>query len=124
MVAGTCPRCGGAVALHEGRPFVNLAGAIELWHSSCFDDRDVLVHRSTAVDFLPRPLTPGLCVVLGGAVVGSLLFAFVVGQGTWGEMAPPPPASLANLDLGTVAEPVVRRLAEAEHEQVPPRQVT
>lgn len=124
MVAGLCPRCGGAVALHEGRPFVNVAGAIELWHSACFEDRDVLVQRSTALDFLPTPPTPRLVRALGGAVAGSLLVAIVIGQWTWGEMAPPPPASLLNVDLAVASEPVVLRVAGAEHEQVPPRLVT
>jgi hypothetical protein len=124
MVAGMCPRCGGAVALHEGRPFVNIAGVIELWHSACFEDRDVLVRRSTERDFQPTPPTPRLVRVLGGAVAGSLLVAIVIGQWTWGEMAPPPPASLANLDLAIASEPVVLRVAGAEYEQVPPRLVT
>ena len=51
-----CPRCGGAVALHEGRPFVNAAGSVELWHRDCFEDRDALIMRSDPLDFLPaRP---------------------------------------------------------------------
>ena len=124
MVAGLCPRCGAAVALHEGRPFVNVAGTVELWHPGCFEDRDVLVLRSTAADFLPTPPTPRLVRALGGAVVGSMLVAIVIGQWTWGEMTPPPPASLANIDFTTASEPIVLRLADAEHERVPPRPVT
>jgi len=121
-----CPRCEGAVALHEGRPFVNAAGVIELWHGRCFEDRDVLVVRSGPLDFLPTPPAPRLVRVLGGAVAGSLLVAIGVGQWTWGEMAPSPPASLANLDLDltATAEPVAVRVVGAEHEQVPPRLVT
>jgi len=124
MVAGMCPRCGGAVALHEGRPFVNVAGAVELWHRSCFEDRDLLLARSTPLDFLPTPPTPRLVRALGAAVVGSMLVAIVIGQWTWGEMAPPPPASLANVDLAPSSEPVALRISDTAHERVPPRQVT
>lgn len=124
MVAGLCPRCGGAVALHEGRPFINVAGTVELWHRDCFEDRDALITRSDPLDFLPSPPTPRLVRVLGGAVAGSLLVAIVVGQWTWGEMAPPPPASLANLDPAPSAEPVVVRVETSAHERVPARIVT
>ena len=124
MVAGLCPRCGSAVALHEGRPFVNVAGAVELWHRDCFEDRDLLITRSTALDFLPTPPTPRLVRVLGGAVVASMVVAIGVGQWTWGEMAPPVPASLANVDLALTAEPVALRRVDTAHEQVPPRLVT
>src|SRR5215468_7166995 len=124
MVSGICRRCKGAVGLHDGRPFVTAEGAVELWHRSCFDDRDVLVTRSTPADFLPTPPTPRVIRMLGGAVVGSLLVAIVVGQWTWGEMAPPPPASLANLDPAPSAEPVVLRVEASAHERVPSRIVT
>jgi murein DD-endopeptidase MepM/ murein hydrolase activator NlpD len=110
--------------LHEGRPFVNAAGAVELWHRDCFEDRDVLILRSEPLDFLPTPPTPRLVRVLGGAVAGSLLVAIVVGQWTWGEMAPPPSASLANLDPAPSAEPVVIRVEDSAHEGVPSRIVT
>lgn len=124
MVAGICPRCNAAVALHDGRPFVTAAGVIELWHPSCFDDRDVLVTRSTPNDFLPTPPTPRLLRVLGGAVAGSMMVAIVIGQWTWGEMAPPPAASLANVDLGGLTEPVQFRLVDTEHELIPPQIAT
>lgn len=110
--------------MHEGRPFVNVAGAVELWHRDCFDDRDLLITRSTPVDFLPTPPTPRLVRVLGGAVVGSMLVAIVVGQWTWGEMAPPLPASLANVEVAPPAEPVRLRVEDTAHERVPPRLVT
>lgn len=124
MVAGLCPRCEGAVALHEGRPFINVAGVVELWHRDCFEDRDALITRSDPRDFLPIPPTPRLVRVLGGTVAGSLLVAIVVGQWTWGEMAPPPPASLANLNPAPSAEPVVVRVEASAHERVPARVVT
>jgi murein DD-endopeptidase MepM/ murein hydrolase activator NlpD len=112
------------VALHEGRPFVTAFNVVELWHRDCFDDRDVLVTRSTPLDFLPTPPTPPLIRVLGGTVVGSMLVAIVIGQWTWGEMAPPPAASLANVDLAAPAEPVALRTIDTEHERIPPRLVT
>jgi murein DD-endopeptidase MepM/ murein hydrolase activator NlpD len=124
MVAGHCPRCAGAVALHEGRPFVTTDGVIELWHAACFDDRDMLVTRSTPLDFLPTPPTPRLIRVLGGTVAGSMLVAIVIGQWTWGEMAPPPATSLANVDLAAPAEPIALRVFDTAHEQIPQRIVT
>jgi Peptidase family M23 len=124
MVAGMCPRCGNAVALHEGRPFVTAFNVVELWHRDCFDDRDVLVTRSTPLDFLPTPPTPRFIRVLGGAVVGSMLVAIVMSQWTWGEMAPPPATSLANVDLASSPEPVAARVSDTEREKIPPRLVT
>jgi murein DD-endopeptidase MepM/ murein hydrolase activator NlpD len=124
MVAGLCPRCGGVLALHEGRPFVNADGVVELWHAVCFDDRDALVTRSKPSDFLPTPPTPRLVRALGGVVVGSMLVAMIVGRWTWGEMAPPPAASLANVDLLAPNEPIALRLAESAHERAPSRLYT
>jgi len=124
MVPGLCPRCSGVVALHEGRPFVNFAGVVELWHPACFDDRDALVTRSTPLDFLPTPPTPRLIRALAGTVFGSMVIAIGVGQWTWGEMAPPPPASLANVDLASGAEPIALRVGVPAREQVPPRIAT
>jgi len=123
MVAGTCPRCGSTVALHAGRPFVTVAGVVELWHAACFDDRDALVTRSSALDFLPTPPTPRVVRALTGFVAGSMLVAIVVGQWTWGEMAPPVAASLANIELAT-PEPVALRLFDTAHERIPARIVT
>jgi hypothetical protein len=124
MVAGTCPRCECTVALHEGRPFINADGIVELWHRGCFDDRDVLVTRSTPADFLPTPPTPRLIRVLGGTVAASMLFAVVIGQWSWGEAIPPPPASIANLDLVRPDEALAPRFALAAFEQLPPRLAT
>jgi murein DD-endopeptidase MepM/ murein hydrolase activator NlpD len=124
MVVGICPRCKDAVALHDGRPFVNADGVIELWHRACFDDRDVLVARSSPADFLPTPPTPRVIHALGGAVVGSMLVAIVIAQWTWGEMAPPPATSLANIDLAGFIEPVRLRTVDIEHERIPPPLVT
>ena len=106
-----------------GRPFVTAEGAIELWHLDCFEDRDALITRSTAGDFLPTPPTPRLVRILGTAVAGSLIGAIVVGQWTWGEMTPPPAAALANIETPS-AEPVAVPVSEAGHERVPPRLVT
>ncbi len=125
MVAGQCPRCGTAVALHEGRPFVTLENVIELWHRDCWDDRDALVTVSTPSDFLPTPPTPRIVRVLLGAVAGSALVAMVVGHWALSEVAPPPAASLANIDLspdeplpvkweGTAPEAIPTRLATVE----------
>jgi len=123
MVAGMCPRCSAPVALHEGRPFVNADGAVELWHRDCFDDRDVLVTRSTPLDFLPTPPTPRVVRVLGSVVAGSMLVAILIGQWTWGEAAPPPAASIANIDLA-LTESVALPVKDPAHEGIPPKLVT
>ncbi|MGE0867188.1 MAG: M23 family metallopeptidase [Kofleriaceae bacterium] len=53
MGTAGCPRCGGVVALHEGRPFVTTNGSIELWHPACWDERDFAI----IVDAPPVELT-------------------------------------------------------------------
>jgi len=53
-----------------------------------------------------------------------MLVAIVIGQWTWGEMAPPPATSLANIDLAGLIEPVRFRLVDIEHERIPPQIVT
>jgi murein DD-endopeptidase MepM/ murein hydrolase activator NlpD len=111
------------VALHEGRPFITSDGIVELWHAGCFDDRDVLVTRSTPRDFLPTPPTPRIVRMLGGGVIGSMLVAIVIGQWTWGEMAPPVAASLANIELRG-AESVKLRVSDTAHEPLPARIIT
>lgn len=110
--------------MHAGRPFVTTDGIVELWHRDCFDDRDALLTRSTPLDFLPTPPTPRVLRVLGGAVAGSIVIAIVIGQWTWREMAPPPAASLANVDVAVPTEPVALRLFDIAYEPVPPRLVT
>jgi murein DD-endopeptidase MepM/ murein hydrolase activator NlpD len=102
---------------------VTAAGAVELWHRVCFDDRDALVTRSTPADFLPTPPTPRFIRVLGGVVAASMLVSIVIGQWTWGEMAPPLAASLANVEL-TAPEPVTARQFDTAHERIPSRIVT
>ncbi len=124
MVPGLCPRCGGALALHEGRPFVTADGTVELWHAVCFDDRDALVTRSTPADFLPTPPTPRFIRVAGGVIAGSMLVSVLVGQWTWGEVAPPPAASLANVELQAPTETIALRTFDTAHERAPARIVT
>ena len=41
MTASGCPRCGGAVELHGGRPSVTAGGQVALWHPDCWELRDV-----------------------------------------------------------------------------------
>jgi len=110
--------------LHEGRPFVTAFNVVELWHRDCFDERDVLVTRSTPLDFLPTPPSPRLVRVLGGAVAGSMLVAIVLGQWTWGEMAPPPAALVANVEPAAPVESVALRVVDTAHERIPARIVT
>src|SRR5436305_410479 len=51
---GVCPRCATAVPLHAGRPVVSAAGAIELWHPSCWSVRDARGVEVVTV-IAPRP---------------------------------------------------------------------
>jgi len=46
-----CPRCAGAVALHESQPSLTAEGHVALWHRDCWELRDVplpVVAASTA----------------------------------------------------------------------------
>jgi murein DD-endopeptidase MepM/ murein hydrolase activator NlpD len=48
----------------------------------------------------------------------------VMGQWSWGEVAPPPVAALANVDLLGPAEPVRLRTSDTTNEQIPQQQIT
>ncbi|MBV8762028.1 MAG: M23 family metallopeptidase [Deltaproteobacteria bacterium] len=73
---GVCPRCCSAVPLHEGRPVISTAGAIELWHPSCFAIRDSRgVEQVTVI--APAPRRRGVHVAAAGvaALAGLALCA-------------------------------------------------
>jgi murein DD-endopeptidase MepM/ murein hydrolase activator NlpD len=123
MVAAVCPRCRGVVALHEGRPVVTEAGAVELWHLACHHVRDVpivaeleRIDSAPIVVVAPRRRWPSRWAV-GAAATGIVAIAVV----QWAWAAPPPaPSALASVSI-TTHEPIAAREVVAVRESVPPR---
>jgi murein DD-endopeptidase MepM/ murein hydrolase activator NlpD len=122
MVAGYCPRCASIVELHQGRPLVTANGAVELWHASCYEMRDVPFEVVTHVEatliapvMLPAP--PRRSPVRGaiaGTVAGSALLAIVLAQHAF---AGDSPASV-DFTIANVERPAVH-LALSTYEVTP-----
>jgi murein DD-endopeptidase MepM/ murein hydrolase activator NlpD len=124
MTAPGCPRCAGAVALHEGRPSVTLGGHVALWHRDCWELRDVpLVGEAGAALSAPRVKrswrgagawarrAAGLAAVAGAVVAGTALAA-----SAWPIAADTaPPLAIA------AREPLLIRGAMPAHDDAPPR---
>src|SRR5580765_4111344 len=109
-----CPRCGGAVTLHEGRAVVGADLKMVMWHRHCWDARDIPQRPVAAYTLLPDP--PRYATkIIAGAIVISAMASLGMAEWSWSEIAPPPPASLAPVDIG-VSEPVAMRAAYASHE--------
>jgi murein DD-endopeptidase MepM/ murein hydrolase activator NlpD len=100
------------VALHEGRPFVTSSGIVELWHRGCWADRDEPI---TIVVAPTAPTAPTIAPAIANVdaseraprlTVGVLAGLALAGAGfahwTWERVDPPPPSSLANVDLRPV----------------------
>lgn len=122
MLAAGCPRCRGAVALHEGRPVVTSAGAVELWHRGCFERRGEPVATIVAATTTTRAAMPvatlrapprarGLAV----AAVATIACAGVAVRWT---QEPAAQTSLANVELGAREE--LARDAEVAHQEPAP----
>ena len=117
-----CPRCHGAVALVEGRPFVSSRGTVELWHARCWDVRDVPIVA------VPKPQPIAIAVApprqaprwLVGAVAASALAGVGFAHMTTDKR--PPVGALANVELST-KEWVDPRLGVTRQEVVPLRMV-
>jgi murein DD-endopeptidase MepM/ murein hydrolase activator NlpD len=126
MLASGCPRCGGAVALHEGRPHVTATGGVELWHSECWQRRDEPRHdepcHELTEDLGTRPVPArsrrhyGL--VIGGGVLALATTALAM---TWSD-ARPSAGAIASVELRPIeiVEPIAVGGAVSEHESVPP----
>lgn len=126
MVVAACPRCATLVALHEGRPWVNAAGSIDLWHRACFDARDIPVAPPAAYAVVAPPVASRrLQRGVLGAVIASSIVSMGIAQWSWAEIAPAPPAAVAvvQIDSGdalpvhavvALREPAVQRPAEVE----------
>ena len=104
-----------AVALHDGRPNVTPAGAVELWHRDCWNRPVELVALPAA---LPPPSSRAPRIVWA-AIAGSAMIAIGVSHFAFAEVVPPPPvASIATFDIAhTEPAPIT---VEA-HEVVPPK---
>lgn len=118
MVSSACPRCGGVVALHQGRPLVTATGAVELWHRGCFDHRHepIVVAASPSVAIVAPP-PPRIGRIAAFAVAASALAGLGFARWTLGA-APATSPALANIDVAT-AEPAP--LVTAAHESIPAR---
>ena len=121
MVVPGCPRCQRVVALHEGRPFVTASGAVELWHSSCFAQKDVALESSSEI--APAPVViaraPRRSRVIALAISASAALGLVTAHVTLGGAAPLAPA-LANVELQASELPDAPLTATAL-EAAPPR---
>lgn len=114
MVAAVCPRCSGVVALHEGRPFVSITGAIELWHESCFSVRHARgVEEVTVVAPPPARKLPSVLGVGAGVALAAVALA------SYSLRGPLPSASLATINFDTAEAPVLTAKLR-EFETVPP----
>ena len=119
-----CPRCGCAVSLHDGRPFVTGSGAVELWHRTCFEVRDQPIVVTPTLEPPPVRYARASTVVPSRArlvgVTSAIAFVGVafVGWATAGT----PSAAVVNIDVA-VQEATTIRGATATHEIVPPRVV-
>ena len=107
-MTAVCPRCGCAVALHEGKPFVT-AGGVQLWHPSCWATRHARgVEQVTIIAPQPRRI-PRLAMA-GGALVLLAIIPL--------SHSAAPAASLAVTDL-RVEEPALA-IRQAVHDEPPP----
>ncbi len=88
MVTALCPRCESVVALHEGHPVVG-AGAVALWHRTCWDVRDtpIVVARASEPARSARPRTAPIAeptvrsrwLMRGASTVAAGFFLFAIG---------------------------------------------
>ena len=119
-----CPRCHGAVSLHDGRPSVTATGAVALWHRACFEIRDQPIVTPDALEPPPvryaraQTVVPSRARLVGVATAIGFVGIALVGWATAGT----PSAAVANIDV-SAPESISVRGAVAAHEIVPPRVV-
>src|SRR4051812_10281457 len=109
-----CPRCERAVTLHEGRAVV-AAGEVVMWHRHCWDARDIPREPVAAYALIPEPPRHAMRWITT-AIVASSLASLGMAEWSWAEIAPPPPATLAVVELRE-AEAVGLRVTYAAHEE-------
>lgn len=116
-----CPRCHGVVALHEGRPFVTITGAVELWHARCFERRaePIVVSPPMATIAIVAPAARSLAKRVGASLAAA---ALVAGGVAWLAHSSPSTASVVNVDPdATEALPIKSTIAT--HDLAPPAPV-
>ncbi len=113
---GVCPRCGCAIALHEGRPHVTASGAVELWHQSCWSVRHARPVEVVAV-VAPQPRASRRVIAGGAAAVLVAACLVPVVQ----RRLRVPAASLASIELPEESAPLAIR-GTARDEAPPPAQ--
>jgi hypothetical protein len=93
-----------SVAVYEGKAVI-ASGVVVLWHSACWDARDIPITPPAA--YMPAPRPPSRRVVHGvwAAIIASSLVSIGIAQWSWAEIAPPPAASAAMIDV-SAAEPL------------------
>lgn len=120
MVVSGCPRCQGAVALHEGRPSVTATGAVELWHRDCFALGPLVELLPSAAPVMVS--APPARSRRRAAIAAALAVSTLVGLGTARvTLGSTPAPALANLDL-VEGEPA-HASGTGTRETAPPRPV-
>src|SRR6188768_23581 len=119
-----CPRCGSAVALHDGRPSVTGTGAVELWHRACYEIRDQPIVTPAALEPPPvryaraSTVVPSRARLVGVATAVGVIAVALVGWATAGT----PSAAVANIDVSAPETTSIRGTITT-HEIIPPRVV-
>jgi len=131
MSASGCPRCGGAVGLHAGKPSVTSDGQVALWHPDCWELRDVPlpvaeasavpVAESWARSWLGvarrtvRDLSPRGRIAAAAAVVAFVAGAWLIAS--WWPLAADAVPALA----AAAREPLAIRSSMVSRDDAPPR---
>jgi len=116
-MGASCPRCGGGVALHDGKPVVTGSGAVELWHASCY-----VLRGAPAVELVeitaPPPRRSPLRI---GAIAGAATIALLaVTHYSRAGMSHDKGVGLANADVET-RETLALPARVTSHEDMAPR---
>jgi murein DD-endopeptidase MepM/ murein hydrolase activator NlpD len=109
-MGATCPKCHEVVALHEGKPKVS-AGAVELWHPSCWAVRHARPVEEVTI-IAPRAPFRWRYVVGGVGAIALLVLAI--------KPAKAMPASAAAVDI-TANESVAVVVHTTSPDDAPPR---
>jgi len=117
MVVPGCPHCTGEVALHEGRPFVTATGAVELWHRSCFERKDIATIAAPVISVEPPGPSRRSRLWIAGALAASVLGGLGIARLALGAPQGLAPA-LANIDLASAER---APLVAVAYETIPPR---
>ncbi len=120
-----CPRCQGAVSLHDGRPSVTPSG-VELWHRACWDIRDQPIVVEPILEPPPvryrraSTVVPRRAGLVGAVSTGAVLTVALVG---WATAGATPAAAVAAIDVDAAESPAIHGTMSAR-EVVPPRVVS